>query len=54
MRVVILHCEAVMAKEVLRQADALDMTGPGWAWVVTDGTTGSVYMGDIIYDYYLQ
>ena len=40
-RVVILHCEAVVAREVLMQAEDLAMTGPGWAWVVTDGTTGS-------------
>ncbi|XP_019616632.1 PREDICTED: glutamate receptor 2-like, partial [Branchiostoma belcheri] len=39
-RVIILHCLASYAAEVLRQASSMDMTGEGWAWVVSDGITG--------------
>ncbi|XP_078692966.1 taste receptor type 1 member 1-like [Branchiostoma floridae x Branchiostoma belcheri] len=39
-RIIILHCLASYAAEVLRQASTMDMTGEGWAWVVSDGITG--------------
>ena len=41
-RVILLNCLSEFGVEVLRQAKDKGMTGPGWAWVVTDGMTGSV------------
>ncbi|XP_074661552.1 glutamate receptor ionotropic, kainate 2-like [Tubulanus polymorphus] len=40
-RVVILNCLAVFGSVVLKQARDLGMTSAGWAWIVTDGMTGS-------------
>ncbi|KAI8506510.1 hypothetical protein Bbelb_159370 [Branchiostoma belcheri] len=39
-RIIIIHCLASYGAEVLRQASSMDMTGEGWAWVVSDGITG--------------
>lgn len=39
---VILNCIATFGRRVLDQARDLGMTEPGWAWIVTDGITGSV------------
>ena len=38
-RVVLLWCMAEQAAVILRQAERLGMTGAGWAWLITDGTT---------------
>ncbi|XP_019617116.1 PREDICTED: glutamate receptor 2-like [Branchiostoma belcheri] len=39
-RIIVLHCLASYAAEILRVASTMDMTGAGWAWVVSDGITG--------------
>lgn len=41
-RVIILNCLDVFGEVVLKQAEELGMTGTGWAWIVTDGITGTV------------
>ena len=41
-RVILLNCLWNFGSEVLRQANEKGMMGSGWAWVVTDGITGSV------------
>ena len=41
-RVVLLNCLDYFGVRVLQQAGELGMTGGGWAWIVTDGITGSV------------
>ncbi|XP_066287319.1 uncharacterized protein [Branchiostoma lanceolatum] len=41
-RIIVLHCLAPYAAEILREASTMDMTGTGWAWVVSDGITGLV------------
>nr|XP_002730360.1 PREDICTED: glutamate receptor 1-like [Saccoglossus kowalevskii] len=38
-RIVLLHCHALYANVVLRQAERLGMTGKGWAWIATDIVT---------------
>ena len=39
---ILLNCLSDFGVEVLRRAADKGMTGPGWAWVVTDGMTASV------------
>ncbi len=41
-RVILLNCLARFGRPVLLQAAELGMTESGWAWIVTDGITGSV------------
>ena len=41
-RVILLNCLSEFGVQVLSQARDKGMTGSGWAWVVTDGMTGSV------------
>ena len=48
-RVVLLNCLEVFGVRVLEQARDLGMTRPGWAWIVTDGMTGSVSHGPALY-----
>ncbi|CAH1789873.1 unnamed protein product [Owenia fusiformis] len=40
-RIILLNCELPHAKVVLQQAKEANMTGAGWAWIATDGITGS-------------
>ncbi|XP_035681483.1 glutamate receptor 2-like [Branchiostoma floridae] len=42
-RIVVLHCLARYAAEILREASAMGMAGHGWAWVVSDGITGHAH-----------
>eukprot|EP00058_Branchiostoma_floridae_P025694 XP_002611184.1 hypothetical protein BRAFLDRAFT_88417 [Branchiostoma floridae] len=42
-RIIVLHCQARYAAEILREASAMGMTGQGWAWVVSDGITGHAH-----------
>ncbi|KAI8481708.1 hypothetical protein Bbelb_405450 [Branchiostoma belcheri] len=39
-RIVVLHCLAPYARQILQESVSLGMTGAGWAWVVSDGVTG--------------
>ena len=41
-RVVLLNCLSTFGRVVMEQARDEGMTDAGWAWVVTDGITGSV------------
>jgi hypothetical protein len=41
-RIIILNAESFFGYPVMQQAHEFGMTGAGWAWVVTDGSTGSV------------
>ncbi len=41
-RIIILNTIAPYARVVLEQAARLDMTDPGWGWIVTDGVTSMV------------
>ncbi|XP_066275462.1 glutamate receptor 2-like [Branchiostoma lanceolatum] len=38
-RIIVLHCLAPYAAEILREASTMDMTGADWAWVVSDRIT---------------
>ncbi|CAD5116783.1 DgyrCDS5632 [Dimorphilus gyrociliatus] len=40
-RVIILNCLDVFGEVILKQAENLGMTENGWAWIVTDGITGT-------------
>ncbi|CAH1789877.1 unnamed protein product [Owenia fusiformis] len=40
-RIILLNCGLSHAKVVLQQAKEANMTGAGWAWIATDGITGS-------------
>ncbi|XP_078618356.1 glutamate receptor 2-like [Branchiostoma floridae x Branchiostoma japonicum] len=44
-RIIVLHCLASYAAEIVREASTMDMTGAGWAWVVSDGITS--YASDL-------
>ncbi|XP_064645712.1 glutamate receptor ionotropic, kainate 2-like isoform X2 [Lineus longissimus] len=39
-RIILLNTGANHAEIIMQQANALEMAGAGWAWVVTDGSTG--------------
>ncbi|XP_066275121.1 uncharacterized protein [Branchiostoma lanceolatum] len=44
-RIIVLHCLASYAQQILDRASLLGMTGAGWAWVVSDGITGLNALG---------
>ncbi|XP_035671962.1 glutamate receptor 3.6-like [Branchiostoma floridae] len=44
-RIIVLHCLAGYAQQILYEASSLGMTGAGWAWVVSDGITGLDALG---------
>ena len=41
-RVIIMNCLWQFGIEVMEEAHRHEMTGPGWAWLTTDGMTGTV------------